>query len=29
MFVWDVERASVGETLEGHAGKITGLDDQP
>ena len=25
MFVWDVERASVGETLEGHAGKITGL----
>ena len=25
MFVWDVERTSVGETLEGHAGKITGL----
>jgi WD40 repeat protein len=25
MFVWDVERASAGETLAGHAGQITGL----
>ena len=25
MIVWDVERASAGETLEGHAGQVTGL----
>ena len=25
VIVWDVERAAAGETLEGHAGQITGL----